>query len=211
MKHFEEIMEANIQQVGSEVDNFTIERYNLFVKHITKRAPAILDFGCNTGRGGAILRNSIDQLTLIGSDILTDRLKRIPPSTYDRIIDLSKEKLENCNLSNIDAIVSGEVVEHIPFNDLVEYIKLFYGMLNDDGLLMLTTPNPNALLVKLGRKAVLHEPSHVNIMEAEVLRQLILDSGFSTVQILGSGKATRYFGEGFPLWVYGSYLIIASK
>ncbi len=36
--------------------------------------------------------------------------------------------------------------------------------------------------------------------------------GFSRIQIIGSGQATRYFGEWLPILpVYGSYLIIGKK
>jgi hypothetical protein len=36
--------------------------------------------------------------------------------------------------------------------------------------------------------------------------------GFSHVKVIGSGQATRYFGEWMPvLSVYGSYLIVGKK
>jgi 2-polyprenyl-3-methyl-5-hydroxy-6-metoxy-1,4-benzoquinol methylase len=206
-----QLIDANIQQVISEVDTFTLERYNLFVKHIHVPNPTILDFGCNTGRGGIIIQKNLDKVNLIGCDIVSERLEKIPTSTYDKIIDLSKVKLDDSQLPRIDVIVSGEVVEHIPFDELVNYLNLFLKILNANGILMLTTPNPNSLLVKLGRQAVLKDPSHINIMDSRFLKQLILKCGFSKAKILGSGKATRYFGESLPLWVYGSFMIIAYK
>jgi hypothetical protein len=42
----------------------------------------------------------------------------------------------------------------------------------------MTTPNPDVFLVKVGRKSVLHEPSHVNIMDRNFLYKILKKTGF---------------------------------
>ena len=44
--------QLNTLQQSSEIDPFTIERYNQFFKHLPKTTKTLLDVGCNTGRGG---------------------------------------------------------------------------------------------------------------------------------------------------------------
>jgi predicted TPR repeat methyltransferase len=204
-------IKINSLQFNSEVDPFTIKRYQLFLKCFSCHQKSILDFGCNTGRGGAVLRSVCSDRIIIGADIVRERLEKIPKGIYNDIIDLSKDSLLD-TIDNADIIVSGEVVEHIPFKDLLEYLIIFYDIINENGLLLLTTPNPDAFLVKMGRDSVIKDPSHINIMKRQFLRTVLLKLGFKSVEIKGSGKAVKYFGENFPLFnIYGSYLIIAHK
>lgn len=112
----------------------------------------------------------------------------------------------------IDAIVSGEVVEHIPIKELVNLLSDFYNILSPSGVLLITTPNPNFVLIKFGRTDVLKDPSHINIMKPDFLMTLLEKIGFSNVGIKGSAKMTNYLGENFPvLVIYGSFMIIARK
>jgi hypothetical protein len=84
-------------------------------------------------------------------------------------------------------------------------------LLNDYGLILFTTPNPNSLLVKLGKDSVFRDPSHVNIMAVKELKKNVLSCGLKIKSIKGSGKASRYLGYSFPLSLYGSYLSVLQK
>jgi 2-polyprenyl-3-methyl-5-hydroxy-6-metoxy-1,4-benzoquinol methylase len=205
----EELIEKNINQKSSESDSFTKERYIQFLNYFSKDHKTVLDFGCNTGRGGIVLKSIDPELILYGSDIIVERLNMIPDGIYHKKINLSQTKLED-SVNAVDVIVSGEVVEHIPIVQLIEYLQTFKTLLNKNGLLMLTTPNPNAYLVRLGRNSVLKEPSHVNIMDIDFLKNLLKKIGFKIEHIKGSGKVSEYLGVNFPLNFYGSYLIVAS-
>jgi predicted TPR repeat methyltransferase len=79
-RNYEEINEA---QTVSETDPFTIERYQQFYQHLPISTKIILDVGCNTGRGGSVLRNLNKDLHIIGLDCLESRLEKIPPGIYD--------------------------------------------------------------------------------------------------------------------------------
>lgn len=201
----------NRDQHISETDTFTLERYKLFTRYFPRDSGVVLDYGCNIGRGGEILREYNSACFLIGADILSERLEKIPDGVYNSLIDLSKNTLEE-SISKLDVIVSGEVVEHIPFDDLISTLKTFLKLMNPGGKIILTTPNPDSFLVKLGRDSVLKDPSHVNIMRSKFLKTVLEKIGFSDVVIKGCGKAVRFFGQNFPLsGVYGSYMVIAEK
>lgn len=206
-----QIIQANENQIWSEQDSFTLKRYEIFSKYLDPSHIKILDFGCNTGRGGTVLKKNNPQLILVGADIIVERLKKIQGNIYIKTINLAEVRLLD-SIKSIDVIVSGEVVEHIPLKELVNYFSDFYDILSENGLLLLTTPNPSSILVKLGRDGVYNDPSHINIMKSTFLVTLLKKIGFSNITVKGSGKATKYFGEGFPISnIYGSYLVIARK
>ena len=74
MKSYEDL---NIEQVGSESDPFTLERYRHFSQHFPKSVKNVLDVGCNTGRGGRVLKQLNPNLFLAGLDCVQSRLDRI--------------------------------------------------------------------------------------------------------------------------------------
>lgn len=204
-------VKINSAQKASEIDSYTAKRYLEFVKFLPNNLMSILDYGCNTGRGGVKLRQCFTNAQIIGCDIVKQRLDEIPEGVYNSIFDLNKIQLTGAVTSQIDAIVSGEVVEHIPIDILVDILKTFFSLLKKDGVLIITTPNPNSLLVKLGRNAVLKDPAHVNVMSCSFLTELLQNAGFKQVSVYGAGKASKYLGNGFPLFLYGSYMLVVSK
>ncbi|MFZ4796161.1 MAG: class I SAM-dependent methyltransferase [Bacteroidia bacterium] len=204
-------IETNKNQTSSEKDPYTLIRYEMFYRHFKTNYIKVLDFGCNTGRGGDLLKKLNPQLIIIGADIIPDRLEQLSKESYYRSINLNDYKITDY-ISNVDVIVSGEVIEHIEITQLVINLSEFYKILSDDGKLLLTTPNPDSILVKLGRNRVLKDPSHINIMKHEFIVTLLKKIGFSRIRVKGSGKAIKYFGLNFPILnIYGSYLIVAQK
>ena len=201
-------IDNNIAQKISESDSFTIERYQQFVKRFRKEDKSILDFGCNTGRGGEVIKKFNSELYLYGADIVEERLLKANDQIYYKKINLLTNKIEDI-IKKLDIVVSGEVVEHIEFKLLIDYLQSFKKLLNPNGLLIITTPNPDSFLVRIGRNGVLNDPSHINIMGVHFLKSILIKIGFKKITIKGSGKMTRYIGENFPINFYGSYLVIA--
>ena len=72
-------------------------------------------------------------------------------------------------------------------------------------------PNPHSVKMRLRGDSVLGV-SHLTQHFPGILKMRLMLHGFNHVRLIGSGKATRCFGERFPwLSVYGSYLLIAFK
>src|SRR5260370_25179824 len=85
MPHNEpDLVAVNRGQSSSEVDDFTEERYAQFVRHLPPNAKALLDVGCNTGRGGAVLKRLRSGLKIDGLDCVQHRLDSIADKIYDR-------------------------------------------------------------------------------------------------------------------------------
>jgi 2-polyprenyl-3-methyl-5-hydroxy-6-metoxy-1,4-benzoquinol methylase len=206
----EEIIIANRIQTCSESDQFTCKRYQSFYKYLGPSKKTILDFGCNTGRGGEVLKKLNSDYIIYGADILKERLDKVPKGVYSKVIDLSAKKI-GYYFKNLDAIVAGEVVEHIPLQEFKQYLLEFFNVLSPGGILLLTTPNPESIWIKIGRRGVFKDPSHINLMKPQILISLLKKTGFWGIRIKGSGRAINYIGEQFPIVFYGSYLVIANK
>ena len=206
-----DLMAANRAQFSSEVDDFTEERYAQFFRHLPPDAISVLDVGCNTGRGGAVLKRLAPGLKIDGLDCVPERLNALQEQVYDRRICSFTNSID-AKTRSYDAIVAGEFLEHVPPEQVYPTLCEFFRLLKLKGRPMMTTPNPRYLKNRFRHFSVLLDPSHVTQHYPERLRNRLMDVGFSSVTILGSGRVSRKLGERFPvLSVYGSYLVIATK
>lgn len=198
-------LDANARQVWSEHDPYTLERYAEFCRYLAD-GQAILDIGCNTGRGGEYLRKRFPNAYLCGMDLLADRVAKISAGIFDEV--------HCCDIvtwttaRKFDRIVAGEVIEHVPPQAFHAMLLKCRSLLTDSGMIIFTTPNPRSILVLLGRRAVFLDPSHVNIMTPASLRDIARQAGLRVTTVQGSGKATRLFGRMPILPLYGSYLAV---
>ena len=169
----------------------------------------MLDCGCNTGRGGNVLRQSIKEATLYGIDLVPERIAQIPRNIYEQVVAGSTVQMP-FDAEFFDAIVAGEFVEHVDDSDLLATFREFRRVLKPTGRILLTTPNPTSYMITMaGRTHIFDDPSHVNIMTLDQLKRKLENCGLNMTGVVGSGRATRYVGERFPLFnVYGSYLAI---
>ncbi len=207
MKNYEEI---NIAQEVSETDPFTLERYKQFSCHFPEQVKTVLDVGCNTGRGGSILKELNPHLQLVGLDCVDSRLAKIPKEIYSSTICSYSTDI-NAPESSFDVVVSGEFIEHIYPDEVLKTLQEFYRIIRPGGRLLLTTPNPNYLRLKLTGGSVLGG-AHVSQHYPADLKQQLESVGFVNVQLMGSGKITRILGERLPILAfYGSYLTIADR
>jgi len=203
---------TNVVQTWSESDSFTKERYQQFYRHMDKKAATILDVGCNTGRGGAMLKELMPSAKIYGLEVVEQRVDKIPEGIFEELFYKSLMDMDKAYDGFFDYVVAGEVIEHIAPNEMEKFITTIYRILKPGGTVILTTPNPNALLVKLGRTSVYDDPSHLSIMSSKVLEKKLAHAAFRNITVLGSGKVTRFLPEKFPyLFPFGSYLIKANK
>lgn len=199
----------NKKQVQSESDSFTKFRYRQFQKHFKQGTRLVLDVGCNTGRGGSELSRVQNNLVVHGVDCIKERLEKLP-LVYAK---------KTCSLTTAldmpddyyDVVVAGEFIEHLTNEDVTLSLQEFSRVLKKGGMLMLTTPNPSYIRLKLTGKSVLGG-SHLSQHLPKSLKEQLENHNYQKIKIYGSGKMTHLVGAHFPfLWLYGSYLVICEK
>ncbi|NJN10970.1 MAG: methyltransferase domain-containing protein [Richelia sp. RM2_1_2] len=203
--------ELNLQQQASERDSFTQERYRQFYSFFSHHACTVLDIGCNTGRGGQILKSLNPKLQISGLDCVQDRLERLPKEVYEQCIHGLSTNIP-CEDRTFDAVVAGEFIEHLYSIDVDKTLAEIFRVLKVGGRLLLTTPNPLDIKKRIRGESVLDDESHVSQYFHDALILKLRMMGFASIKVYGSGKVTRYLGYYFPwLHIYGSYLIVANK
>jgi SAM-dependent methyltransferase len=88
------------------------------------------------------------------------------------------------------AIVSIQVVEHLPFEVLMELVDLSVSRLRPGGVLVLETPNPQSLFV-LGNTFLL-DPTHVRPVHPSLLVFLCERAGFADVELRFEAPLTSH-------------------
>jgi SAM-dependent methyltransferase len=210
MTSLDHIVTLNREQKISESDQFTERRYQQFVRHFSPLTREVLDVGCNTGRGGAVMKAMLPGLRITGLDCVPERIAALDTLVYERKISGFTNAIP-LPAEVFDAIVAGEFIEHLPPDQVYPSLCEFFRLLRLKGLLLLTTPNPYYLKNKFRGESVL---GHAHISQHYIgnLRRRLKDVGFSAIKIRGSGRVSTMLGERFPFQaVYGSYLAKATK
>ena len=205
----DDYISLNRAQPGSERDPFTVERYAQFYRHFPAKAQSVLDIGCNTGRGGKVLKELNGDLQIFGLDALQERVDALPAEAYS----VGLQGFSTCipaSEASFDVVVAGELIEHILNSDVDKTISEIFRTLKIGGRLLLTTPNPLDLKRRWRGESILGG-AHVSQHFPDDLAIRLRMSGFSRVKIYGSGKVSRHLGSRFPLLIYGSYLATADK
>ncbi len=204
-----EYKKINLEQKSSETDTFTPTRYRHFFENFPKGTVDVLDVGCNTGRGGAVLKELNPELNIIGLDCLKERLDRLNPSVYKMAICATTTNIPVLD-SSFDVIVAGEFIEHLNYEDVNFTFVEFYRILKESGLLILTTPNPSGIIMKLKGGSVIGG-AHLSEHKYNDLKKKLRNFGFSNIKIRGTGRVSTYIGKNMPICFYNSYLLIAKK
>jgi len=165
----------------------------------------VLDVGCNTGRGGIVLAASGLGLVVDGVEMLTERLKMIPSGVYRQLYQNFADVVAQDG-GQYDGVVLGEVIEHVPYGSLDNFVTDLLRAARPGGQVLLTTPNPHSLLSRLRHRRVLGG-AHVSVHCPAALAELFLQHGAAKITTYGTGKTSRYLGRRFPLACYGSFLM----
>jgi ubiquinone/menaquinone biosynthesis C-methylase UbiE len=199
----------NKKQKNSETDPFTPRRYHHFFDHFPKGDLSVLDVGCNTGRGGNVLKQLNPSLLITGLDCLKERLDQLNPDIYQNSICSTTLKIPIAE-SSFDIIVAGEFIEHLSEYDIKPTLKEFYRILRSNGLLMITTPNPTGIIMKLKGNSVIGG-AHLSEHKAVTLKTTLRDLNYKEIKVEGTGRVSKYLGKKLPIFIYNSYLMVAKK
>jgi SAM-dependent methyltransferase len=145
---------VNAEQVDSEIDLFTERRYLQFSRLLRLRKGKVLDIGCNTGRGGFVLKQDLPDVELDGLDCVADRLARLPPDVYSGKLLGFASAIDRADYT-YDAVLAGEFIEHLYPADVDQTLCEIFRVLKLGGQLLLTTPNPQSIWLRWRGQSVL--------------------------------------------------------
>jgi 2-polyprenyl-3-methyl-5-hydroxy-6-metoxy-1,4-benzoquinol methylase len=149
--------------------------------YLISKKKRVLDLGCSA-KPNLYLKNE----EVIGVDLIE---KRLPENYTDlKICDfLNLEKI--FKKVKIDGIVAGEILEHIECP--IEFLKQCHNILDNNGMLALSTPNPNSfieilLVLNLSRK-YFYTKEHVMLYPQRWLIRIMELAGFEKVKLFSGG------------------------
>ncbi len=90
--------------------------------------------------------------------------------------------LKSLSDNTLGAVTGFHIVEHFPFESLIELMAEAYRVVRPNGLIIFETPNPRNVIV--GSCTFYTDPTHKNPIPPEVLQFMINYSGFEKAQIL---------------------------
>ena len=134
----------------------------------------VLDVGFGRGELLDLLRDA--GIEARGVDMDAGMVDHVRAKGHEVALGDANEYLRECEPGALGAIVALEVVEHLPYESLMEFLKLARSRLREDGLLLFETVNPHAVHAM---KAFWVDPTHQHPIFPEVALELCRVSGFA--------------------------------
>lgn len=139
----------------------------------------VLDIGSGRGEFLEVLKQN--KIQGKGLDINIDMVNRSIKKGLDAVQGDATSYLNSSKPHSFGAITGFHIVEHIPFDELLQMFKAAYHALVDDGFVLFETPNPENIIV--GSCAFYTDPSHLNPIPPELLAFAIETCGFRNIEI----------------------------
>lgn len=181
--------ERFVPGVPGEIAHEHWHRYAFARRFVTGRRT--LDVACGEGYGSALLASAAT--SVVGVDVADDVVAHARERYRDRA-NLRFEAGSAANLpladGSVDAVVSFETIEHLPREDQPRMIAEIARVLTDDGVLILSAPNP----VEYSQKRAYRNPFHLYEPAREEI-DAMLGQWFA---VRRWHRQRRYFGS--ALW-----------
>lgn len=185
---------------GSE--DFIRERQRPYLEILDGREP-VLEFGC--GRGEFL--DLLDEAGLrgLGVDLDAGMVARCHEKGHAQVVHASGlEYLHSLDDGSLGAILAAQVIEHLPYEELLELLSVARVKLRDDGLFIAETVNPHSVPAL---KTFWVDLTHEQPIFPEVALALCRDAGFASAYVFhpgGSGDVER------DRFTEGSYAVVAN-
>jgi O-antigen chain-terminating methyltransferase len=167
---------------GTEKDIY--DRLKVYVPYLTsnksKKDKPVLDIGC--GRGEMLKLLKSQGIEAIGLDLNASMAQRVRDQGYEVIEQDALSYLLSCSSNSLRAITGFHIVEHIPFDDLLQIFAECYRVLVPGGKIIFETPNPENTLV--GSWRFYYDPSHLKPLPPDMLEFAIQSVGFEKTEVL---------------------------
>ena len=184
-------------------EHFIRDRQRRYLDLLGDRGP-VLDIGCGRGEFLDLLRER--GLEYAGIDPDPDMVGRCRAKGHERVeVADANSYLEKCADDSIGTIFCAQVIEHMPYEELVRFYGLGLRKLQPGGLFILETVNPHSVPAL---KTFWVDLTHQHPLFPEVALALCEISGFESAYVFhpngtGEVEVDRY--------ETGEYAVVATK
>ena len=172
-KKFEDKFRGSEESIKQRVSEH-LPRFKKMPAKLKKKP--VIDIGC--GRGEFISVLSDAGFDAIGVDMNEKMVERAINMGLKAVTNDAKSYLSEYKSGSVAAITGFHIVEHIPFESLMEIFKECYRALDRGGFVLFETPNPQSLFV--GANTFYLDPSHQRPVPSELLAFMLEYVGFGT-------------------------------
>lgn len=163
------------------------EQQKRYMTLMRGRGP-VLDVGC--GRGEFVGALNAEGIEAKGIDTDANAVAEAIALGRNVCQGDAIEILRTSPAGEYGAIVSFQVLEHMPLETMLEFLELCVQRLRPGGLFIGETPNPTSLIV-LGTHFIL-DPTHIRPLHPDLLAFLCERAGFRTVGVRFFSPAVSY-------------------
>lgn len=158
--------------------NVIKERLKFYLPHFAGREN-VIDIGC--GRGEFLQLMKENNITAIGVDTNSKMVESCKKIGLNAVLDDGISYLEKIENESLDGIFSSQVVEHLSFQQLINFINVSYKKLKKGGCLIIETINP--LTLGVFSYSFYIDPTHVKPVHPASLRFILERYGFDVKPI----------------------------
>lgn len=178
------------------------ERQRLYLSLVGGRQP-VLDAGCGRGEFLELLREA--EVPARGVDVDPGMVARSRAKGLEVECDDLVAHLNHLEDDSLGVVFAAQVVEHLPYAELVAFLRLAFRKLRTSGLLMVETVNPHAPETL---KTFWTDPTHQHPLSPEVLLTLCRGIGFASAYVFHPGGTGDVDADRVR---FGDYAIVAER
>jgi len=154
----------------------------------------VLDLGCGRGEWLELLRRY--QITAQGLDINPAMVSLCQTLGLNVLRGDALVHLRAVPDQSQGAITAFHLIEHVPFETLLELIDQSLRVLRPGGIMILETPNPKNL--RVGSESFYLDPTHLRPLPSAMVRFFVEARGFSDVHILELSPSPAEILQQYP-------------
>lgn len=148
----------------------------------------ILDVGCGRAEWLEVLKEN--EYKSKGIDLNRVMVSFSQEKGYDVSQNDVIEYLKGLAAETLNVITGFHIIEHLPFEVLMQLFEESYRVLKKGGLIIFETPNPENILV--GSHYFYTDPTHISPLVPATIEFLVKQSGFKQVEIKRLHENTEY-------------------
>lgn len=147
---------------------------------------AIIDIGCGNGLMLQFLRaNGFNNL--YGIDVSEQQIT-ITKNKGFKVEAIGVFDFFKINKKKFDVILAMDLVEHFYKHELLDLFNGFYSLLNENGILIIQTPNGDGLF---HQHIIYGDLTHLTIFNSNSLGQILRLTGFTDIKSFETGPTTK--------------------